>query len=69
MEQVRSHLRQSVLQVAAEYLLFRGQLGLEQNLPLPETAAGSIMDAVGAASLSRLGAPATLRLLAAANIR
>ena len=68
MEQVRSHLRQSVLQVAAEYLLFRGQLGLEQNLPLLETAVVGITAVV--ASLSRLlRRAATLRLLAAANIR
>ena len=64
MEQVRSHLRQSVLQVAADYQLFRGQLRLEQ-IRLPETAAD--LDKVGA-SLSILGA-AKSRVLAAANIR
>jgi hypothetical protein len=55
-------MRQSVLQVAATYLLFRGQLGFEQNLLEIEG-----MDAVGA-SLSILGA-AKLRVLADANIR
>jgi len=47
-------LCRSLIQATAVYLLFKGQLELEQNLPLPETAGG--MDAAGAASLSILGA-------------